>query len=110
MNSNQIAGRPPCELTAELAGIFDRGDTEAARQIAGHVESCRYCRAEVERLMARPGLVRRLLTDFVLGLGVIAAIGLFFTGRGITDAINQKLYESGHPTPPWFKPDKKDKP
>jgi hypothetical protein len=96
LNSNEIAGRPPCEFTVELAGIFDRGDTDAARQLAPHVQTCPHCRAEFERLAKRPGLVRRLLSDFLMGLGVIGWVGLFFSARGITDAINRQLDQSGH--------------
>jgi len=98
-----------CPLTTELPVLL-QGDEAALERLRQHLEVCEPCRAEIERLMAvKPeGTARRLISDFLLGLGVVGTISVLFGIRGITNAINQRLCDMGMKPAPWFKPKEKD--
>ena len=98
-----------CPLTPELPALLERSDEAALERLVHHAGSCPDCRAEIERSLAtKPeGTARRLLSDFATGLGVIGTIAVLIGIRGVTNAINQRLYDMGMKPAPWFKPKEK---
>ncbi len=93
-----------CVLTPMLKAILESGDDEAVTKAATHVKSCQQCQAEIERLKAsEPSIARELLENLIMGVGIMAAITLFFGGRGIADAYNKAFKDSGGTPPPWYR-------
>ena len=101
-----------CEYCRQLVGIYERSVVPTLTAIWPHVEKCIFCQIEAAKLHTRaqqivrnrPNPIVEIIKDGLVGLAVLAGIGLFYSARGIADAYNQRQHDTGASTPPWFRP------